>query len=415
MRHLLKFSFVACLGLMMFTTACDDTKEPDGGDPTYSKLTPDEHKAKLEETGTKLLAQIDPEDHKQAVLALSSLSDLLVESDDSGIEYPQVQALQKLTAKIPMGEVIRIATGESEITKISDAFGVYTYNSVTKDWDESPATDRLEYNYPLKGSLVNTAKLLLTYSPSTTIIDGVEVPSEVTVKLTVGGVEQLALNATYTGEWGKQTDVVKLTIAGKYVLEANLVAKEKTVTCHVSFKKGNTILMDGGIDLKGGFKIPTTEGGVESESEKIETAVVAMDLMSEITLAASGNVATIINEMNKIPDNLTEKAQLEAETGIVNKNVAAALVYSSSKLAIATLKFGIDETTETQQQFQGFDSNGNPIYKDVTYTYYDVLPLLVFGDGSQIDIESYFDDEKVFSSLIKEFENLIQKYEDILQ
>lgn len=108
----------------------------------------------------------------------------------------------------------------------------------------------------------------------------------------------------------------------------------------------------------------------------------------------------------KTPDEATALRHLAN----FNAKIDCGVYYNGSSTRQATVVFEMDKYFEEAY----WDRNGDGVVNSAdNYVYYDVLPVIVFGDGSRYTVEDYFTEE-AFDKLLDEIEGFEEDYDDLL-
>ena len=419
MKKLLSFPLALCLvSAFVFTSCSDDENDGNGGN--FSNLSVEQRKQRVESVGVDLMNKINPADHEIAVKAINSLDILLndanniPEEDIQPSPFPQfnMKSLRAMTALNNLGGVVGLASGNMTIAEWAELdLGTYTYDSVKEEFDFVSDTDnKVIVKYPMEGSKTNNVKIEASFSNSSTVVDNVIIPSQVDVELSVDGTEQISASVSYKGELDNQNDHAIITIAGKYVAEATVSAKDGSVNCSATLKVGNELLISSTGSISGSFQIPdadASESDIENEAEKINWAKVDINIMGQLAITGTANPGAIIKADNEIGYDDENKATVDALVAVYNANMDVSLVDLSDNTALAK---GEMYTYEDKYCYTDWQTN-----KEICHYYYEEELALRFDDDTMIDFEDFVDDRAGFGELIDAFNRLSQTYEDYIK
>lgn len=419
--------------------ACGDDKNNDGdGDYSNSPLSPDEHKAKLETIGKDFVAKIKAEDHKQVTESLYCLGDLMgddsfnnclpeymqSEDDNWNEEYPMnPMALARVIKNNDINTLMALATSSyDDEYKVSDFNGVYTYTNGI--WAKtSAATGKWELQYT-DAEHGNAASILtMTYSDLKTYTKvnntSVEVPGKMTLTLIVAGKKVLELNndITLTADMYNATINCSLTLADNYIWNLTASAAPDKVSSTFKMTVKGEELINGSAEVTG-TKLTDPDNIEDNGADVLNNGKCEMNIMN-IRLAGNGDIKAIINGEDKIGNmdpwdsdytEAADKKNAEALMVLYNDYMKIEGFYTKEKEKFADIKMGL--YSDTFEIYAGYDEiNNEPIHKEVTD--WDIQPILVFGDKSEMEFDTFFTETR-FSSLINSVETLINKYMDML-
>jgi hypothetical protein len=283
-----------------------------------------------------------------------------------------------------------------------------------------------------------------------------ELPSEIMAKMTINSSEVMNLSSNYSYHEDKLPQLIDVNLSlGSYAAKLETKNDNKLASIKFSFAKGAETLMN--LESNSNFNSLSYDKLVNSEDDE------ALDLfVSANTTFALGNVTmggqldyeTMHNELKTVRDRepatpsyetyfgsikqpnpddyssneayqqavneyyekveaantlyyaayakyvedreLYKKEYYTLLANLLNKNGAVVVVNTKTKKKIASVTFQLKD-----EAYQ---------YGDVTRHYYNVEPLLVFGDGSKISFEVF--GETGFENLIDDIEALLEKFEN---
>lgn len=419
------FCVVIAAGCIM---ACSDSKDKDGdgnGDYSDSPLTPDEHKSKLENIGKDFVAKFKAEDHETVVNSLYNLSDILegsnfddflpdyLQSNDYNYPYMLTEVIRHNDANALM----KLATKALEDDKyqVSDFAGIYTYNSQKRTWARTDATNKVELHYTVDGV---TSVLGVTFSDITqyTKADGiiVDIPAKTAMALTVNNQKVMSFTTDINLAKDMYSADIKSTLAlgDNYTWEINASAKSDKATAAFKMTVKGEELINGTAELTG-TKL-TDPGYIEDNGEDIfNTAKMDFTVMG-IRMAGNADIKAIIKGEDNIGDmypwssNFTEaadKKNAEALMALYNDYMKVEGFYTAEKQKFVDIKMGL--TSSKVYRWNPSTDKGE------TVTDWDIQPILVFTDKSEMEFETFFTETR-FSSLISAVETLVNSYIDLV-
>lgn len=205
----------------------------------YSALTPAEQKVKLENESTGFLDNLNAAKTSSAIEALQNLEKLLEESPADVVESKPVRNVK-------------------ETFQYADAYGVFTWDNVKRDWAKTASASELKFIFPAKiGATTNTAVLSAkAVSSGISVVDSslennyqpnsnvkyqttYYLPSSATGILTISNAQAATVELTASYKDNKQAPVsstFKITTNDGYVYSTDLnKATENSGTIQFTF------------------------------------------------------------------------------------------------------------------------------------------------------------------------------------
>lgn len=431
------FSVVALCAIALTTlSSCEKIEglfgKGNNSEETYepSDLTPTEHQAKLEQIAIDLLDQINPEDVEELAYSLMTLSERLPEDiygDEGNWEedyYPEEYA--RSIKNFDVNSIVALTTRASEefIIDINDPefdFGGYSYE-ITEDgeviggelddpraivikWDNDALT--LSWGENKGQYTMEDSEEGVTYI--------VKVPAYIKVAITVAGKEHFSayIEPNITDNY-TYAPAVTVKLNGGYELYGKTSANDKGISAESSFKKNGTKLFGGAVafDIKGMTNpenwyyeyydeyFEETITYVAPEEYFIDNVTDCFAQFDILTLSIIGNgdLKKVINELDALEkryaeSDLSDKEYCDEGCAIINKYMKLVAIYNDTKEKIA-------DVILQSELVEYYDE-----WEDMTYTYYDPVPVLVFPDGSKFLFEDFFNESG--------FGNLFERLGDI--
>lgn len=430
-----KYYFMVLLASCLMACEDDDKKGGNGpddtGDYTDSPLTPDQNKAKLENIGKEFVAKINAEDHKVVTTSLDELynaldgsnfedflPEYLQDEEDYPVNHPDfITSLSQVIKHNDANAMMDMATQAfDDEYRVSDFQGIYTYNATTREWTQTTVQNQVEFRYG-NSVLTVVCKDIKEYTKVDQTL--IEVPAITTLTLTVDGKTVLGMETkiALSGDMYSADIESTLTLADNYVWA--LTASAKSDKAAATFKmvvKGEE-LINGTAEL-GGTGLTDPDYIDKNGEDVFNTGKLDCQIMN-VRLTGEGDIKAIINGEDKIGeeypwdadyDEAKDKKNAEALRDLYNSYLKIQGFYVAEKQKFADLKNGL--LSEDIRIYTGWDmENDQPIYKTVKN--WDIQPILVFTDKSEMDFDSFFTEAR-FSSLISSVETLVNKYMDMI-
>lgn len=440
----------------------------------FSALTSEEHKAKLEEEGVKMVNDMSGLATSSSVAASVSLGYHLDMDDPTSAEYKSTRdnvAFEVVYQLKAYGEGNRslaktvnninnlMSSTEDDISDIwNDIKGSYTWNASTESWDYTSGGETAIFEFPseMEGSSNNA-----TFTISKVEVANVDIPEEgpteiptaIEANMTIDGSEVMSFtaSASYTSDGLPQKSSSELTL-NDYSLAYSFENKEnKDVSASMSFKKGDKTMMASGAEVVGDFN----ESNIEDQITSVEECDCWEYYWDESTSSydydscvheecweyEEVNVGEILKSSNAyfqvgnivIGGSLDMKGLWDKEESVyadednedfdweaANKKMIESLgdyvelyvYYADSEQKIADAEFYAESDTDTWEDCY-YDDNDEYVCQDVTETYYYPGVRMVFGDDSPVDMETYFDTgfDDVISAMNEMIRDINSKYD----
>lgn len=412
--------------------ACsDDKNDKDGddtGDYTESPLTPDENKAKLETIGKEFVSKINASDHETVVKSLNNLTDAINGSNFEELLPDNLQGDEYFPPKDDMypaqllqviknndaNALMQLATKavDDDEYRLSELEGIYTYDEKEHEWTFEAAENKVELRYTVKGvASVFTADF--SGMKDYTKVDGViiEVPAKTEVSLTVAGTKVMSFvtNIELSNDMYSAKINSTLSLNDDYSWNITADVKSEKVTSTFKMTVKGEELINGSVEVNG-TKM-TDPDNIENNGEDILSNGKLDFTIMNIRLQGEGDIKAIMNGLDKIEDidpwddDFTEaasKANAEKEMKLYNDYMKIAGFYVKEKQKFVDIKMAI----YSDEDYGRWDEiNHKPTMVNV----WDVQPILVFTDKSEVEFDTFFTETR-FSSLISSVETLINKY-----
>lgn len=400
---------LAVLALSIVFTACkknNDDDEPAAEEPFklgYSNLTVEEHKKNLETSGMDFMKKVNTMPSENFIKVMKHLNKLELELQSEGVE--KMMGVAEGASNKNIAKILE-AVINNDTQKLSDNYGIYTYNVKTKEWNTTEAKDKLEINFPaLENSTLNNAKITMNYVMSgiTTTIDDekLELPKSASAMLVVDGKEEMKFTSSHeykTDGTPTKTDIsLKM---GSFNMAFNVGNTTEVLTNSFSFSKGTETLFSFNSTGNGTLNIGTADGAKDA-AEVIKNANANFEIMN-VKFTGIFDIKGFSDDQKtyeKLPSQLEKNKK---EVAGLNKYSQFIAINKTSNSIIAKTEFvAIQGNTYCYQDWY--------TKQQICNTSYDWEPRLVFKDGSKLSFEAFKDNG--FAKLIKEIEDYGDKFE----
>ncbi len=421
--------YALCAGVLLFNVACSDDKgvnpnNPDTDDYTDSKLTPDEHKAKIESIGKDFVLKFKSQENEKIAKALYDLDEMIHDSNfdelfDDDEEYSYAfSSLAKVILKNDISALTKVAS-DVEKYELSKYTGIFTCKKDRTDgyvWTKMEADHKMQLNFRSE-TAGEDCIFTMIYSGERIYkkVDGyeIEVPAKVNANLKVGNEEvlNLAVDINLNNEQTAATANVNLTVSKDYVWSVKTNVSGESATVNYDMNIHGEKVMSASAEVTGTKMtdpdyIENNENALNRVFTEGEFSYQILDLL----IQGKGDIAAMISAYDKLDydynwgDEVASKKCADREAQIFNDYAKVAMYYVGKKEKVADVKMTIDFDEEY------YWSNGDRVeFKD----YYSVPALVFASDDSFILLEDYFTETR-FSSLIDATEKLINEFADIL-
>lgn len=355
----------------------------------YSALTETEQKTKLEAEANETLVQLDQMHTAPAIDATDNLENLLT-------NYP-----------------IEILNGGNddqieEILNVSEAYGIYTWNSAQKAWDITPSATELKFVFPAKeNQLTNNASFTANSISSGILIDNgdetqTELPSKVDATLTIDGqpAATFSTNAKYANG-GETVDAAGYKmVANGYTFEMNANRVPATANSSFSFEGKNII----GFNTGSTANIDELIKDDSALNQYLGSANGLITIMDNFSIIANTDNVGLANDIDALKASLTEpqygSQTYDADLSNYNKSYSEGLTAAynkNSKLIFVSQKDGTKIADVIQKSVKLDSAYSVDKYEEVLF--------LKFSDKTEVAMSTYFSTG---------FDNLNTKFQDFV-
>lgn len=382
-----------CLFALVAMVAC--SKDDKG--PKTSPLSPEEHKAKLEEKGLAFVQAINVKEQETAVQAMKTLAGLVQDESLNDIIQDLIDQVSNVAATNSLPGLMALAM-DQKLYKLSDFYGKYVYNQGT--WTRTDLDGKAEFHYP-EGT--KPAILSITSTPSQETIPNeeggfdIQLPASIDMKLTVNGQEELNFKLEIRLNSSAKTAGVtaKLTIARKYTWSVKSDIAASKAVMEGSMTVGDNSLISLSTTLNGaGLNDP------ESDNTALHSAVADITI-SGIRAKGNANIKAISEYEDELDDAIDKAGRWD-----MNEQEAKGLADAYNRNMKVELYYSDEDAKIADMVMAAF----------LDYKVYYIEPRLKFAsDGSEITLDDYFADQASFKDLLDAAEKLYEQYMRLLE
>ncbi|WP_455585757.1 hypothetical protein [Bacteroides sp.] len=416
----------ACAMVLSFSSCSDDDNNSGAG----TELTPEQNKQKLESIGLNTIGKIKATDHADLLQTIDAFAEYINEGDLE-IERNEVKTqvagllteIRAICVKSNLGMVADFASANSDVYRVAQYYGIYTYNETNEEWDYVSSDSKLEFHF---NADKKAAVITVTASGEETKVSmddetAVMVPENVKVTISKDGKNLCELTVTLKVNTVNNTaDIETRLSASGYVFLVKTNATETKANANFTLSKDNEVLISATTDLTGEKMTDkdAIEDAIDDDNMQgiFKSANVVVNIINEATIKAScSNIANLSELLEQLDRDNSWKEQYGKE---YNDKVAAAYnkymdikLYYTSDAVIADFKMQTYYDADDYYYDYTSGTYPTPIVKGL---YGTELAVVFAIDDSAYSLDSYFD-EISFNDLIKSAENLGEQYKNYLK
>lgn len=381
-------------------------KDDDKGGDNFSSLTPEEHKANLEQSGLNVVEQMEAMSELNSVNAILDLMDLMEATNEqdyalAGVMQPVVVLGDGVSAAFDLKSTM--VDGSSLSQLFNEDAGIYTYNATQNTWDEEASDDEITYHFPTEGSDVNNATLSLTNFTYVTVTNpdlaevSDELPATLDVGLTVDGEILISFSfaASYDDD-GIPTSISESWTLEKYNLTTSVSRSSSKIEIDQAFSYNQENILSSHFSNSGSFNYDEVMEDVEGQdlgNQDVLNSSNAWIAIDNLKLEGTVNWKGLAKDYVNIGAIESDQEYAEKSADILNENMSLKLKYHDSNEVIATG----EAYAYVYEDYFG-DS------------FWDVDLRMKFSDGSYMD-DSFFGEDD-FVELIESVEEMINGAEE---
>lgn len=458
----MKHKLLAIASAAIVIVACDGLPGEGNGNP----LTPEENRARLEQTGLAALELADPAKQKDL---LETIDAFYVVAQDFAQDEPEtgaqpdpavdafLQPLKQFCLHSDPYAITAMTSENSDIYRAEDYYGIYTHNG-TDAWTKEESTEKLEYRFTMEGEQViitvagSGEQFSYTYEEDydgSTYYTTVELPANIKGSVTRGGKTLCTLDVKGTYNVGTDGNISQdvALMAGVYDLTAKSTLTSSKMATAISFQIEKQQVFNAELKANGeNLCDPHSyigNGNPIYNFDDITVDATVLDLKINGKCLNLGEAAKKVEAMWDEVDEKENPNELEPE-GVTPYSLTQEYVSRYCKLLndyaeITATYVGndepfadfravplYDENTEYYDNYSyygDYDMNGDGnIDKADSYPasilvempgYSESLAIRFLNDSAQFDVTEFFSEDN-FVNVVKGAEALVDKYETYL-
>jgi hypothetical protein len=395
---------LAFLSLSIALTSCKKNKgdEPSNQDPFklgYSNLTVEENKKDLENSGIDFIQKVNSLPDEKFIKVLKNLNNLDLELQSNGLK--QINGFAEGASNKSITKILE-NTSSNDVQRLSDNYGIYTYNSVTKKWTKTSSSSKLEINFPAyENGTLNNAKITMTYAIANlnTTLDNqnLELPKLASAILLVDNVEEMKFTSAneYKADGTPTKSDISLSM-GTFSLAFNISNNTEVLTNSFSFSKGTETLFSFNSTVNGKLNVGTVNAS-EDAADVIKNANANFEIMN-IKFSGIFDVKGFSDEQKGYQNLASAQDRNSRDVLALNKYSQFVAINKTTNSIIAKTEF---VTVANEYCYTNWYNN-----QQICNTNYDWEPRLKFKDDSKLSFEAF--KENGFAKLIDD----INAYDD---
>ena len=351
-----KYSLFLMLGAVFLTfNACNSELDLDK-ELKFSKLSVEEQKQKIEESGTEF---IDAMEGIQETQAMTTMMNMLTMTGGEVFSAP----MQKLSADIKNARKDAFTNFDKQMRVSyvdSEVWGEYEYNFETEEMEKTKdLTNKIVARFPATAaSTKNNAVITITYEESSVVVpdsDGEKYPSKITYKMTVDSKE--VMSAEFSGTYYSDGSPKKVTQSLKmddYKWTAKIANDQKTASESYEFKKGSKTMIKSVAEVSGTLKADELQDAIDNESpqDAIAKFAVYFQVMNVAVKGGTSDFKKMMEERNALDsEKLSDKEYAEKTVEILNKYVVCTAFFVDDNRKFADVELYVIEVVDEYAEY----------------------------------------------------------------
>ena len=420
------FSTIILVSAMSLAVSCDknndDSKLGIKDDYTASELTPDAHKAKLEEIAIEFVNYFNPSDAEELLTSAMSLVEYMevfsygIEGEAQEDAFMGVNSLVRGIREFSGSELAEFATRAAEdiIIDPSDTeTNPFAGKCFEFDGSEWQVSDGAAKSVMFKW---DDSVALLCWDGATEVeyYDEVEdvnivmlVPTEIEITIKINGTEHLYVALESEGDDKSWSPKSTVRLYGGYEYESSSKTDDKGVEAKTSLAKNGKTIISMATVVAIDNLINVDEWMLEyyekyneidlSEfvADNVRNGSAQIDILS-LSILATGDFKGMYQQIEEYGKTYEySKEYYDKVCALINDKVELIIVYNDTKEIIAEV---VMQTVEEEY----FDE----------LSYY-LEPVLLFPDGSKFAFEDYFN-EHAFGDFMDKLIEIAEQFNDML-
>jgi len=395
--RLFKITAIALCACLSFS-ACKKDKD------NTVIYNPEQSKVDIEQAGMELSNELQEMKDGKAFNAILQLANLVNGGELKNYTLKATNVESKLKGyDIP----------DEFAEEIKEYSGLFIWDAASEDFIQDETVqyeNKATYKFPFDGTGNNNCEITAEVKFDDNYNNA---PKELTTTLKIEGVEclNISFNAEYSNEY--PTYVKEAFTIDNYSFESVFKRTNSSISESAYFKHNSKILLGCSGEAKGDFndniidKIYKEEGDLEND---FYASILGKTEFSAQIMNLKMVASALPSDLLKIDEGENTQESMQKVADEVNKYIDCSIVNTSNNSKIADVKVFVEKEVYEYDTYDYDEETGNWQYITKEDEDYDIIPKLVFADGSTMDFEDYV--EKGFENVQKSFENL---YNDLIE
>lgn len=401
----IKNIFLAILAIAAIAGCKDD----DNNTAQFSKLSPEEHKENIEESGLNVVSQFDELKDMKAIHVVSDFMDLMEQSStmNSG-----AVAVLKPVAALESGSSVAFDLKASTVDHESlsqvykDEAGIFEYNSTTHEWDKKSDSSS-EITYKFTSASTGESAVITIDNFNTTLVSNPdlsdmsdELPESVDAKLLVNGNQLMGFEfrASYDSD-NLPLSVSEEIMVEKFKITSSVSRSSSKVNFDQSFTYDGANIISSHFESSGSFDYSNINNNMDNDVDIDNQSVVnssnAWVSVDNLKVEGAIDWKGIGDESDNVEDSLSDEEQWAKDMAdLMNNNVKLHVKYHDTNRIIADSEF-----YAYKKEYDNWDQE-----------YWEYNIRMKFNDGSYMD-DSFFTEDN-FADFIADVDDLISAMEE---
>ncbi|MBO7125455.1 MAG: hypothetical protein J6V74_06390 [Bacteroidales bacterium] len=387
--RLFKITAIALCACLSFS-AC----KKDKGDDNTVIYNPEQSKVDIEQAGMELSNELQEMKDGKAFNAILQLANLVNGGELKNYTLKATNVESKLKGyDIP----------DEFAEEIKENSGLFIWNGEDFEQADVQWENKATYKFPFDDKGENNCEITAEVKFDDNYNNA---PKELTTTLKIEGVEclKISFNATYSNEY--PTYVKEAFTIDNYSFESVFNRTNSSISESASFKHGSKILLSCSGEAKGDFNDNNIDRIIEEEGDldnDFYASILGKTAFSAQIMNLKMVASALPSDLLKIDEGENTQESMQKFADEVNKYIDCSIVNTSNNSKIADVKVFVEKEVYEYGTYE-WDEDGNYQYITKEGEDYDIIPKLVFADGSTMDFEDYV--EKGFDNVKRSFENL---------
>ena len=393
-------------GVLAFT-ACSDDEE--AGD-VFSPLTEEQHKEKIEQEGVAMVQEMEGIANLQTYDVIDAFIDLMDQSEEQPIKAVELSLSEIQSLKDGPKSTVNYKAMMGDKKRISDEFkaetGIYQWDAEANDWEkiddsETEATFRFQVDETDAEISVYDVSFKDAANQDEESDMIIELPLSINAHVKLGDetITSFSLNAEWNDDDTPKSIVEVITLE-EFSFTSELTNTTSMIAASASFKHNDTVIYANGFTFNGNFDLDEIMDALPEDDGDMDGLFSQAILENANIWFQMGNIKIEgLFDVKGFMEGLADKMQTANEGDDMNDM----LVELFNEYAHLYARYA--DSNEIIAQGELYLSE----YTDYGQTYTEPALRMVFGDGSKVSIDEFF--ETGFGDMISEIEDLLEELE----